>query len=123
MTRPELKRFRKDLEARQSELATSNRESLAVEASPDEMDRIQRFSEREYEMNYLERNSTRLREVKAALGRMDEGSYGTCAECEEPIGLKRMTAVPWTATCIVCQEAAEKAAAGADAVIEDGVAA
>jgi DnaK suppressor protein len=119
MTRPELNRFRQDLEARQSELATSNREALAVETDADEMDRIQRFSEREYEMNYLERNSTRLREVRAALRRMDEGTYGTCAECEEPIGLKRMTAVPWTATCIACQEAVERAAAA----IEDGVAA
>jgi DnaK suppressor protein len=117
MTRPELKRFRRDLEARRSELGTGNREALAVETDADEMDRIQRFSEREYAMHYLERSSTRMREIKAALGRMEEGSYGTCVECEEPIGLKRLAAVPWTATCIACQEAVERAA------IEDGVAA
>src|SRR5580692_7760125 len=60
------------------------------EASSDEMDQIQCFSEREYAMNHLERNSKRLREAKAALRRMDEGTFGVCSDCEEKIGLKRL---------------------------------
>ena len=107
MTITELKTFRSILESRQADLATANREALAVESSPDEMDRIQHFSEREYAMNYLQRNSKRLREVRAALSRMDAGTYGICVECEEIVNLKRLQAVPWTSTCIVCQEAAE----------------
>jgi DnaK suppressor protein len=109
MTNTELKTFRKILEARQTDLAIGNREALAVEASPDEMDRVQHFSEREYAMNHLERNSNRLREVRAALSRMKAGTYGVCVECDKPINLKRIQAVPWTSTCIVCQQAAENA--------------
>jgi hypothetical protein len=63
MTETELKTFREILEKRQSELAIGNREALAVEASPDEMDRIQHFSEREYAMNHLERSSSRPKTI------------------------------------------------------------
>jgi DnaK suppressor protein len=111
MTKTELKAFRDILEKRQSELAIGNREALAVEASPDEMDRVQHFSEREYAMNHLERSSNRLREVRAALSRMDKGTYGVCVECEETVNVKRLLAVPWASTCIKCQEAAERASA------------
>ena len=109
LTSTDLKTLRKILENHQSELAIGNREALVVEAAPDEMDRVQHFSEREYAMNHLERNSKRLREVKAALQRMDEGTYGVCIDCETDVNLKRLTAVPWAATCITCQEAAERA--------------
>ena len=108
MTTTELKAFRKILEERQAELAVGNREALAIEASPDEMDRVQHFSEREYAMNHLERNSKRLREVQLALIRMDAGTFGICIDCEEKIGARRLAVVPWAPMCITCQEAAER---------------
>jgi len=108
MTTTELKAFRKTLEERQGELAIGNREALAIEASPDEMDRVQHFSEREYAMNNLERNSRRLREVRSALSRMDDGTFGICVDCEETIGARRLIVMPWAATCITCQEKAER---------------
>lgn len=45
-----------------------------------------------------------LREVHAALRRIEEGAYGVCAECEEPISAKRLDAVPWARYCVRCQE-------------------
>ena len=112
MTPTELRRFRKSLEGFRPDLANGDRQALLVESSPDEMDRIQRFSERESAMNHLERNSKRLREVKAALQRMDQGTFGVCAGCEDRIGLKRLMAVPWVSTCLACQEAVERDDAG-----------
>lgn len=109
MTKTELNTFREILQSRRTELGIGNREALAVEASPDEMDRVQHFSEREYAMNHLERTSNRLREVVSALSRMDAGDYGVCIECDENIKMRRLLAVPWASTCITCQEAAEKA--------------
>ena len=108
MTKIELTAFRKTLEERLAELAINNREALTIEASPDEMDRVQHFSEREYAMNHLERNSKRLRDVRSALRRMDDGVFGLCVDCEEAISAKRLLVLPWAATCIVCQEAAER---------------
>jgi len=49
-----------------------------------------------------------LRNVRAALRRIDEGSFGVCLHCEEDIGSKRLAAVPWTAFCIQCQEIVDR---------------
>jgi DnaK suppressor protein len=46
--------------------------------------------------------------VKLALQRMNEGSYGICLHCEEPINPKRLAAVPWAPYCIRCQEAIDQ---------------
>jgi len=41
--------------------------------------------------------------VQAALRRIDEGTYGQCLECLEPIDLRRLEAVPAAAYCTPCQ--------------------
>jgi len=45
-----------------------------------------------------------LREVEDALRRMEQGTYGICHECDEPISLKRLDAIPWAKYCVTCQE-------------------
>lgn len=49
--------------------------------------------------------NTSLREVellKAALGRIEDGTYGTCLQCEEPISDARLKAVPYAPLCKTC---------------------
>lgn len=106
MTKTESKTLRTVLENRRTELesGTRNRQALAIETSPDELDRIQHASERDLAMGDLERNSGRLREVQAALRRMDAGTFGVCAECEVTIHPRRLAAIPWASLCVVCQE-------------------
>ena len=41
-----------------------------------------------------------LDEIDAALTRLDEGTYGTCLECGQPVPEGRLEARPWTAYCI-----------------------
>jgi hypothetical protein len=69
MTKTVLNAFKKKLETAQIELVygVRNRQQLAIETSPDELDRIQYASERDYAMGSLERNSNQMREVRAAL--------------------------------------------------------
>jgi DnaK suppressor protein len=43
----------------------------------------------------------KLRDVERALSKLDEGTYGTCDECGEPIGDERLEAIPWAALCIL----------------------
>lgn len=50
---------------------------------------------------------THLSLIRLALRRMNEGSYGECLMCGDPIGPKRLEAVPWTPYCIRCQEKIE----------------
>jgi DnaK suppressor protein len=57
-------------------------------------------------MRNVDRESSLLRDAKAALQRIHEGSFGTCIECESEISSRRLAAVPWASRCIQCQEAA-----------------
>jgi DnaK suppressor protein len=109
MTKTELHNFQRTLESRRTELegGSSKREALAIDTSPEELDRIQCASERDWAMGILERDSKRLREVRAALLRLEAKTFGICVDCEEEIHPKRLAAVPWAALCIVCQEAAD----------------
>jgi len=110
MTKTELIAFRSVLESRQTDLRSGSRdrEALAIETSPDELDRIQNASERDMAIGNLERDSRRLLEVRAALRRIEARTFGVCIHCEENISPKRLAAVPWTSFCIACQEASDR---------------
>jgi DnaK suppressor protein len=116
MTKLELKKFTTTLAARASELEglIRNREAAAIETSADALDQIQHAVERELALGTLARESSGLRETRAALRRIDEGSFGICMDCEEEINLKRLAAVPWAARCIACQERADREGAAND---------
>ena len=49
-----------------------------------------------------------LQLIQEALDRIEDKSYGTCVNCENPIQPKRLEAVPWTRLCIQCQDLLEK---------------
>ena len=51
-----------------------------------------------------EADARQLGEVIAALGRLEDGTYGTCATCEEPIGDERLDALPTARMCIECAD-------------------
>jgi len=116
MTKIELKKFKTTLAARASELEglIRNREAAAIETSADALDQIQHAVERELALGTLARESSGLRETRAALRRIDGGSFGICMDCAEEINLKRLTAVPWAARCISCQERADREGAATE---------
>ncbi len=58
------------------------------------------------------RDVAELRDVDAALSRIAEGTYGTCADCARPIGLDRLGAYPTAKRCLVCQSALDRPLAG-----------
>ena len=121
MTKTEINRLRKVLEARQSELARvlRNRDGIAIEKSPDALDEVQHAAERELAIRNLDRESHLLRHVKGALRRINDGSYGTCLHCEEDISPRRLEAVPWAAYCIRCQELADRNAEEPSEAMDD----
>lgn len=57
------------------------------------------------------RDVAELSDIEVALVRIDDGSYGTCSNCGEPIGWPRLNAQPTAERCIACQEKVEKRAA------------
>ena len=98
------------LERKEAELDRElrKRDGIAIEKSADQMDEIQYATERELAMRNVDRESHLLRQVKAALARVHDGSFGACAECESATSPRRLVALPWALLCIQCQEAADR---------------
>ena len=102
--------YRKILEAKAEEVRRSMSAQKAaqvvarLDCPSDEGDLSQQSHE---EWIFLNRNSIDmklLREIAGALHRIEQDQYGVCLECEEPISIKRLDAVPWARYCVKCQE-------------------
>jgi DnaK suppressor protein len=110
MTDTELNKFKTILVSKQTELEkiVRNRDGIAIEKSADALDEVQHAAERDLAIRNLDRESNLLRNVRSALRRIEERSFGICVHCEEEISPKRLAAVPWTPFCIRCQEQADR---------------
>lgn len=110
MTQKELNRFRATLTAKVVELErlARRRDDITVERSADELDQIQQASVRALAICNLDREFSQLRNARAALRRVQEGSFGVCQRCDEDIHPKRLAAVPWAQFCIACQESVDR---------------
>ena|ERR1700722_4709871 len=110
-SQPKFASYQRVLEKKAEEVSRSMSAQKAaqvvarLDVPSDEGDLSQQHHE---EWIFLNRNSIDmklLREIADALRRMEHGNYGTCLECEEPISIKRLNAVPWARYCVTCQEA------------------
>lgn len=98
---------RADLE---SKLATLTARVAKIEGhlrDPGNPDWQEQASERQNDevLEHLDQTELReIEEIRGALARMADGSYGRCAVCGEPIGEGRLEALPYTSQCIGCAE-------------------
>lgn len=61
--------------------------------------------ERQHTAALLADARARIAEIDAAIGRVDDGTYGICARCGASIGEGRLAARPAAATCVRCASA------------------
>src|SRR5438270_8427776 len=80
MTKTEINKFKKILENKQDELEriVRNRDAITIEKSADALDEVQHAAERELAIRNLDRESNLLRNVRSALRRIDDGTFGVC---------------------------------------------
>lgn len=64
--------------------------------------------DREFSLDIASTEQAMLNRIDEALKKIEEGSYGICENCEKPISLKRLKAVPSAKLCIKCKEDEEK---------------
>ncbi len=107
MDKAQLAKFETILVKKRDDLRRSQNSEERHEAHDfggDEGDRAN-FSQSK-EMAFLQRAQERglLALVEAAIGRIREGTFGNCLNCEQEISLNRLNAVPWSRYCITCQE-------------------
>jgi RNA polymerase-binding protein DksA len=58
--------------------------------------------DRELDYTLADNEEQLLEEIDAALGRIDDGTYGICTNCGKPIAEERLEALPWASLCIDC---------------------
>jgi RNA polymerase-binding protein DksA len=58
--------------------------------------------EQQRDLALRDRSRLELSRVEAALRALDDGTYGTCTNCGQPIAPERLEAIPWVAMCIDC---------------------
>jgi len=77
-------------------------------AFADEVDGIQEMEWREIGYATRELLVDRVNRLASALDRLEDGTYGTCAECGEAIAPARLRVMPEVETCVRCQDRLER---------------
>lgn len=123
MSVKQVNEFRQVLETKRKELlsSTGDREEILIEHAAEEFDRLQQQLNREVAIRNLDRESTLLKQVQAALNRIEDESFGVCLRCDEEIPERRLRAVPWAAYCVPCQEIIDRQRAAGAAGDDDEV--
>jgi DnaK suppressor protein len=73
----------------------------------DLVDQVQANTRRELGLLTRERLVARAARLRAALQRMQDGTYGRCVECGRPVAPARLRAIPEVETCRPCHERLE----------------
>jgi DnaK suppressor protein len=106
----DLEHFRQLLLAKEKELlgdlahASAETREEFDPGGQDEMDSAVQSEAKDLWMDRQSHEVDLLAQVWAALRRIADGSYGACQYCGEPIGAKRLEAVPWAAFDVRHQE-------------------
>ena len=64
--------------------------------------------ERDHELTVLARERETLDQLDRALAHIDDGTYGVCDSCGNPIGKNRLMAVPHATLCMSCKQREER---------------
>ena len=78
------------------------------ETFPDPTDRATLESDRNFELRIRDRERKLMPKIKAALQRIDDGTYGICSSCGEEISEKRLESRPEATLCIKCKTKEEE---------------
>ena len=114
LSQKDLKRFKKTLEDSRKALLESARKTMEEQSNfdtddlPDEIDQASSEYAQSMVFRLRDREKFLLKKIEKALARIEDGSFGMCERCEEPIQLKRLDARPVTTLCIRCKEEQEK---------------
>ena len=74
--------------------------------------------QRSISLSMIEQLEAELSDIERALRKLDEGNYGTCEACRNPIDAQRLEVLPATRYCLQDQAAAEKETSGQSATSE-----
>ena len=91
-----------------SEITELQRDRLTDSAGDDQADTGTKTFEREQEISLANSILERITQVERALERLDEGGYGWCERCGNPIPVERLAAFPSATLCVSCKQLEER---------------
>lgn len=105
--------FRNLLIAKISELLNEAEKTVSEmtdgkENYPDPTDRASLEADRNFELRIRDRERKLIAKMQEAIKRIDDGTYGICEMCGNPISEKRLQARPVTTSCIDCKTKQER---------------
>jgi RNA polymerase-binding protein DksA len=100
--------LKEEYEATLSEITELQRDRLTDSAGDDQADTGTKTFEREQEISLANSILERVNQVERALERLDEGSYGWCERCGNPIPVERLAAFPSATLCVTCKQLEER---------------
>ena len=114
MNKVQLKKFKTLLTEKRDEIVKKAKQTLEEDMTldsndlPDEMDLASSEYLQSFELRLRGREKSLLSKLDLALKKIEDGTFGVCEICEEPIGKKRLEARPETTLCIKCKEDQER---------------
>jgi DnaK suppressor protein len=99
--------LRMEIDKAESEIADRLKDAVG-DAGDDQADAGAKTFEREQELALTHNARELLEQSERALARIDDGSYGTCESCGEPIGKARLQAFPRATLCVACKQREER---------------
>lgn len=95
------------LSAQRAEILKQTEQEVIVDTEGDETDEVQGNMLIELNNALNTRNAAKLAQIESALKRIEEGTYGLCHDCEDPIPEKRLLSNPHFQSCVSCAEERE----------------
>lgn len=113
MEQSDLQYFRNVLEIMLEEIQEKGQNTLedmsgSAQVYADPADRASQESDQFFTLRLRDRDRKLITKVKAALERIEDGTYGICEECGEEISIPRLKARPVTTLCIQCKSQQEE---------------
>ncbi|MFH1017263.1 MAG: RNA polymerase-binding protein DksA [Pseudomonadota bacterium] len=108
MSKKKLNEFRTILKKREDDLINEARAQMGdltavKENMADMTDQASAEVERDFLLRIKDRERKLILKIKEAVSRIDDGTFGVCEVCGEPIGEERLRARPVTTQCIECK--------------------
>jgi len=100
--------LREEYDSTISEINELQRDRLTDSAGDDQADTGTKTFEREQEISLANNILERITQVERALERLDEGGYGWCERCGNPIPVERLAAFPSATLCVTCKQLEER---------------
>lgn len=114
LSKEEVQHLRSILKERASTLLSNSQTTVSALTdddrgmAPDALDLAAAESSRDFSLRLAGRERQMLKKIRYAMERMDEGEYGMCESCGEPITYRRLLVRPVATLCIDCKTQAEQ---------------